>query len=332
MAEYKGVLIVGEVANGKIAPITAELLGIGRKLAEALGEGLNALLVGTNLGEAAKGAIACGADNVYVVDNPLVASYNTDAYTAVVTKAAGELNPSILLMGQTDMGRDLSPRVAARLGTALAMDCIDLAIDPQTRLLLQTRPVYGGNANAVMVSRGKPQMATIRSKAMPAAEPEPSRQGKVISLDAGIDSSVMKVKVVNRVKQEAEGIKLEDAEVIVTGGRGIGGADKFAVLYELAKLLGGAVGATRAAADDGWVPATIQIGQTGKIVSPKLYIAVGVSGAMQHIAGCSGSKNIVAINKDPDANIFKVAHFGVVGDYREAVPAFLEKCKELLGK
>ncbi|MDO8491478.1 MAG: electron transfer flavoprotein subunit alpha/FixB family protein [Dehalococcoidia bacterium] len=330
MAEDKGLLTIGEVANGKLAPIAAELLGIGRKLADARGDKLDMLLLGANLAEAAKQAIAYGADRVYVAENPALAEYNPDSYAAAATKVAKQLSPSILLMGQTDMGRDLAPRLAAKLGGAVSMDCTELAIEPDTKLLLATRPVFGGNANGVMRVKARPQMATIRAKSMAALEPNASRQGEVIKVDAGVDASAVKVKVTKKVKQEALGIKLEDAEFVVTGGRGMGGAEAFKSLEELARVLGGAVGATRAACDDGWVASTIQVGQTGKIVSPKLYIAVGVSGAMQHIAGCSGSKNIVAINKDPEANIFKVAHFGVVGDYKEALPAFIQKCKELL--
>lgn len=332
MAEDKGLLTIGETVNGKLAPISTELLGIGRKLADARGDKLDMLLLGVNLAEAAKQAIAFGADRVYLGENPQLAEYNTDAYAAAASKAVKQLSPSIVLMGQTDVGRDLAPRLAAKLGGAASMDCTELAIDPGTKELLATRPVFGGNANGVMRVKARPQIATIRAKAMAALEPNASRQGEVIKVDASVDASAVKVKLTKKVKAESGGIKLEEAEFVVTGGRGMGSGEAFKALEELAKVLGGAVGATRAACDDGWVAATIQVGQTGKIVSPKLYIAVGVSGAMQHIAGCSGSKNIVAINKDPDANIFKVAHFGVVGDYKEALPAFIQKCKELLGK
>lgn len=332
MAEDKGLLTIGEAVDGKLAPISTELLGIGRKLADARGDKLDMLLLGVNLAEAAKQAIAFGADRVYLGENPQLAEYNTDAYAAAASKAVKQLSPSIVLMGQTDVGRDLAPRLAAKLGGAASMDCTELAINPVTKELLATRPVFGGNANGVMRVKARPQIATVRVKAMAALEPNASRQGEVIKVDAGVDASAVKVKLTKKVKQESTGIKLEEAEFVVTGGRGMGSGEAFKALEELAKVLGGAVGATRAACDDGWVAATIQVGQTGKIVSPKLYIAVGVSGAMQHIAGCSGSKNIVAINKDPDANIFKVAHFGVVGDYKEALPAFIQKCKELLGK
>jgi electron transfer flavoprotein alpha subunit len=210
------------------------------------------------------------------------------------------------------------------------MDCLALRIDPATRLMVSTRPVFGGNAQATVVSKtARPQMATIRAKTVPPAERNDSRQGQTIPVEAKIDPSALKVKVIDRVKEEVEGIRLEDAEVVVSGGRGIGGTENFEMLRELARVLGGAVGATRPACDEGWVPARLQVGQSGKVVSPKLYIAVALSGAMAHIAGCSGSQVIVAINKDRDANIFSVARFGIVGDYREVLPALTAKLREL---
>jgi electron transfer flavoprotein alpha subunit len=235
-----------------------------------------------------------------------------------------------MLLGQTDMGRDLAPRLAARLGGGLAMDCIDLRIDPETKLMLQTRPVFGGNAYAVMITpSARPQMATVRPKTMSPLERDDSRQGEVLSIDIDIEESMIKAEIIETVKEEVTGIKLEEAEVIVTGGRGIGNAEGFALLRELAGLLGGAVGATRAACDEGLTPATMQVGQTGKIVSPNLYIAVALSGAVQHLAGCSGSKHIVVINTDPDAYIFKAGEWGIVADYKAVLPAFIEKCREL---
>jgi len=213
------------------------------------------------------------------------------------------------------------------------MECVALSIDPATKLLVSTRPVYGGNAIAEMISKSaRPQMATLRPKIVPPAERNDSRQGEVIPVEDKVDPLAIKVKVVERVKEDVEGVKLEDAEVVVCGGRGIGSAENFEVLLKLARLLGGAVGGTRPACEEKWVPMSHQIGQTGKIVSPKLYFAVALSGAMQHIAGCSGSKTIVAINRDPEANIFKVAHLGIVGDYKEALPALTEKLRELMAK
>jgi len=229
------------------------------------------------------------------------------------------------------MGRDLAPRLAFRLGTSLTTDCLDLSIDPETKLLVQTRPVYGGNAQAIFTSEFMPQMATVRTKAMSPLERDDSRKGEVIPTKIDIDTSKVRAKILETVKEEAVGIKLEDAPVIVCGGRGIGGPEPFqTTLKELADLLHGAVGASRPPADNGWVSEAAHIGLTGKIVAPDIYIAIAVSGASQHTAGCTGSKHIIAINKDPEANIFREAELGVVGKYEEVVPALTNKLKELL--
>ena len=331
MAENKGVMVCGEIIEGKLAAITLELLGGGRGLADALGEEFSLVLMGSGIGNLAKEGIGFGADKVYVVDDPLLKDYQTDSYVAVMEKIVKQFAPNILLMGQTAMGRDLAPRLAFRLGTAVSMDCVQLSIDPDSKLLLQTRGVYGGNAKATYVCEGtKPQMATVRSKAMDPRERDDSRKGEVIAVKSGLDPSMIRTKVVNRVKEEVAGVKLEDAQVVVCGGRGIGGPEAFKDLEALAKALGGAMGATRPPCDNGWVPASLQVGLTGKIVSPTLYIAVALSGSSQHMAGCSGSKNIIAINKDPEANIFKEARYGVVGDFKKVLPAFTQKVKQLL--
>ncbi|MCL0098757.1 electron transfer flavoprotein subunit alpha/FixB family protein [Dehalococcoidia bacterium] len=331
MAENKGVLIVGELSDGKLASITAELLGIGRKLADDLDEGLSAVFIGNGITDVAGEAITLGADKVYVIDGPLFKDYVTDSYVGALEKLSNDQAPEILLLGQTSMGRDLAPRLAFRLGTAVTLDCVDLVLDPDTKLLQKSKPVYGGNAMAVYVSKeGRPQMATIRPKAMEPLEQDVSRKGEVIPFDPALDESAVRARVVEKVKEEVVGIKLEDADVVICGGRGIGSAEAFEQLKELAKILNGAVGATRPPCDSGWVPAHVQVGLTGKLVSPTLYIGIALSGSSQHQAGMSGSKNIVAINKDPEANIFGIAHYGVVGDYKKLLPAFLEKCKELL--
>ena len=330
MAEYKGVMVYGEIANGKLAAITTELLGCGRRLANELGEPLGAVLVGSGISNFAQETIAFGADKAFVVDDPLLKDYQTDSYVAVMEKVVKQITPRILIMGQTSVGRDLAPKLAFRLGTAVSMDCLDLKIDPNTKLLLQTKPVYGGNAQAIFSCESYPQMVTVRSKAMSPLARDDSRKGEVVAIPSGLDPSAIRIKVLQKVKEEIEGIKLEEAPVIVAGGRGVGGADGFKQLTELAKLLRGAVGATRPPCDNGWVPEGLQIGLTGKIVAPELYIAVALSGSSQHMSGCSGSKNIVAINKDPEANIFKAAQYGVVGDWKKVLPAFTNKVKELL--
>ncbi len=332
MDNHRGVLVCGEIGEGKLAPITIELLGVGRKLADELDEDLSVLLMGSQAGSLGQETIAYGADNVYVAEDSLLDHYNSDAYTQVAADLCREMSPSIVLLGHTDIGSDLAPRLNARLGGGLATGCLALSIDPETRLLVSTRPVFGGNAHATVVSKSaKPQMATIRPKTVPPAERDDSRQGRIIPVESKLDPSAIKVKVVERVKEEVEGIKLEDAEVVVVGGRGIGSAENFEMLRELANVLGGAVGATRPPCDEGWVPATLQVGQSGRMVSPKLYIGVALSGAMAHISGILGSKVIVAINKDEEANIFNVAHFGIVADYKEVLPPLTAKLKELVG-
>ena len=333
MDNPKGVLVFGEIAEGMLSPITIELLGAGRKLANEMGEELSALLMGSKAVGLGQEAIAYGADKVYVADDNLLDQYNSDAYTQVAADLCRKALPSVMLLGHTDVGCDLAPRLNGRLGGGLAMDCLTLSVDPASKLLISTRPVFGGNAHATMVSKtARPQMATLRLKTMPPAERNDSRQGQVIPVEGRIDPSTLRVKVVDRIKEEVEGIKLEDAEVVVSGGRGIGSAQNFAMVRELAHVLGGAIGATRPACDEGWAPVTLQVGQSGKVVSPKLYIAVALSGAMSHIAGCLGSKTIVAINKDKEANIFNVAHFGIVADYKEVLPVLTAKLKELKSK
>lgn len=330
MAESKGVMVYGESAQGNLTAITAELLGCGRQLADILKEELICILVGNQLGDTPQKAIATGAEKVYTVEDPLLADYQTDSYIIAMENAVKEISPRIILIGQTSIGRDLAPRLAFRLGVGLAMDTVELSIDPQTKLLQEIKPVYGGNARAIFVSETLPQIATVRSKAMTPLTHDASRKGEVLSLKVTLDPAQIRTKVLQTVKEELAGIKLEDAQTVVCGGRGIGGPEGFKQLEELAKMLKGAVGASRPPCDNGWVPDTMQVGLTGKIVAPELYIAIGLSGSSQHIAGCSGSKNIIAINKDAEANIFKESRFGVVGDWKQVLPAFVEKVKELL--
>ncbi len=330
MSEHKGVMVHGEVIEGKLSTMTTELLGYGRKLSVDMGEELSAVLIGSGISSLAQEAIAFGADKVYVVDAPILKDYQTDSCVTVMEKVVKQVMPQIILMGQTTIGRDLAPRLAFRLDTAATMDCVALSIDPASKRLLQTKPVYGGNAQAIYSYETDPQIATVRAKVMSPLAPDTSRKGEVVTIEAGLDPSAIRTKVLEKVKEEVEGIKLEDAAVIVSGGRGIGGAEGFGQLKELAKLLKGAVGASRPACDSGWMPDTSQVGLTGKIVTPDFYLAVGISGASQHMAGCSSAKTIVAINKDSEANIFKEARYGVVGDWKKVLPAFAAKVKELL--
>lgn len=331
MADSKGILVCGELAEGKLASITTELLGCGRRLADELKESLICLLAADAVGAAGKEAVAFGADRVFSVEHPSLKEYEADSYTQAVEGLVKEVSPRAILMGQTFMGRDLAPRLAFRLGTSLATDCLDLSIDPATKLLVQTRPVYGSNAQAIFRSESMPQIVTVRSKAMSPLERDDARQGEVVPFKIDIDSAKLRTKVLETVKEEAVGIKLEDAPVIVAGGRGLGGPEPFqTTLKALADLLHGAVGASRPPADNGWVPEALHIGLTGKIVAPDVYFAIAISGASQHTAGCSGSKHLIAINKDPEANIFREAEYGVVGKYEDIVPALTNKLKELL--
>jgi electron transfer flavoprotein alpha subunit len=318
-----------ESCDGKLVAIATEALGIGRKLAQDLGVPLSAMLLGSDTGALTKEAIAFGADKVYVVDDPLLKDYQTDAYVTVADKVVKQAKPQVIIMGQTAIGRDLAPRLAFRLDTTATLDCVELAIDPASKRLLQTKPVYGGNAQAVYTSASDPQIVTIRTKAFAPLARDDSRQGETVKVDAGLDAAAIRAKVTNKVKEQVEGIKLEDAAVIVSGGRGIGSAENFKPLQELAGVLKAAVGASRPPCDNGWVPSQLQIGLTGKIVAPDLYIAIGISGSSQHISGCSGCKTIVAINKDPEANIIKRARYAVVGDWKKVLPAFTAKVKEL---
>jgi len=328
VAEYKGVLVFAEAAGYKLSPIAAELFGCGRKLADDLKEELYAVLLGDGITNTAESAISLGAERAYIVDAPLLKDYSNGLYVRAMESIAKQLSPRIILIGHTSIGSDLAPSLAFRLGTATTTDCIELAVDPDSRRLLQTRPVYGGNALATFTGSRYPQIATIRAKAYPPAKPDSSRQGEVIAIEVKL--APPKVKVVERVSQVAEGVRLEDAAVVVAGGRGIGSADGFEQLDELAGLLNGAVGATRPPCDNGWIIGSAQIGLTGKIIAPDLYLAVAISGSSQHTSGCAGARNVVAINKDPEANIFKVAHYGIVGDWKKVLPAFTERVRELV--
>jgi electron transfer flavoprotein alpha subunit len=329
----RGVLVLAEISDGKLAGIAQELLGAGRHLADALGETLAAAVLGSQTGDSGTEAIAYGADQVYVIDDPLLSSPQPDAYTAALERLCRDVQPSILLLGKTSLGIEVGPRLAFRLETALGSDCTDLRIDADSRRLVMARPVFGGNAMLELVCADRfPQIASVRSKTQAPLPRDDTRQGKVERRPVGIDASVVRAKFISRNKKAVEGLTLTAAPIVISGGRGLKGADSFKELKELGELLGAAVGASKAAVDEGWVPPEMQVGLTGVTVTPNLYIAVGISGAAQHIAGMGYSKNIVAINKDPDAAIFQRAHFGVVGDWQKVIPAFTRKCKELLEK
>jgi electron transfer flavoprotein alpha subunit len=329
----RGVLVVAELSDGKLAGMAQELLGVGRRLADALGEELAAAVLGSQVGDAGTEAIAYGAEKAYVIDDPLLASPQPDAYTAALEHICRDVHPSILLLGKTSLGVEVGPRLAFRLQTALGSDCTDLRIDADSKRLIMTRPVFGGNAMLEMACADCfPQMAIVRGKTQAPLPRDGTRQGEVVHRPSGVDASAIRARFVSRNKKAVEGITLTGAPIVISGGRGLKGPENFKHLKELGDLLGAAVGASKAAVDEGWVPPEMQVGLTGVTVTPNLYIAVGISGAAQHIAGMGYSKNIVAINRDPDAAIFQRAHFGVVGDWQKVIPAFTRKCKELLEK
>jgi len=319
-----GVLVFGEATEeGKLNPVTAELIATGTRL----GGNVTCALLGSGVEGLAPGGVAAGANKVIVVDDPVLAVYQGDAYLPVAERIARETDPAVVLLGQTMIGRDLAPRLAQRLQTAVAMDCVHLEM--QGEKLLAERPCYGGSARARYTINGMPQIATVRPKSQEPLELDSSRQGEIAKQPADVNPEAVRTKIVERRKEKAEGVRLEDAKVVVSGGRGLGGPEGFKPLEELAEVLGGAVGASRAVCDLGWYPVASQVGLTGKVVTPDVYIAVGISGASQHMAGISSVKNIVSINRDADASIFKASRFAVVGDWKEIIPAFTEEARKI---
>lgn len=324
--DFKGVWIFAEQSQGKIASVAYELLGIGRKLADELKSELCAVLFGKS--DEVEELIKWGADKVYYVNSSDYTYLDDDLYSKTLVKLVNEYKPEIILAGATATGRSFIPRVAARLRVGLTADCTGLEIDKETGNLLQIRPAFGGNIMATIICpNSRPQIATVRPRVMKPGEYNPSKNGEIIKIDSLKPSG--KVKVLERIEDKSFcRVNLQDAKVIVSGGRGIGGPEDFKMLWELANLLGGTVGASRAAVDEGWIPYAHQIGQTGKTVCPKIYIACGISGAVQHLVGMQSSDIIVAINKDPNAPIFNVATYGIVGDAKEIIPLIIKKLKQ----
>jgi electron transfer flavoprotein alpha subunit len=331
MAGYHGILVVGELDEGRIASITRELLGGARKLVDHGNEEVSLLLFGEKAVPLAQEGVQFGADKVYLAVHPVFSEFDADAFTSCITELCRKLRPSLCLMGQTDLGRDVAPRVAARLEAGLCMDCVEVNADSEQWQFIQVRPVYGGKAQAMMGSEdGRIQINTVRPKSMSPLSSQGDGKGEILTVLEGPDPSSIKVKCLKREAQEKAEFNLEEARVIVAGGGGIGGPEGFQKLKELARVLGAAVGATRVPVDEKWTPLSMEIGQTGKIVSPDLYLAVGISGAAQHITGVLKARCIVAINKDPDANIFKFADLGWVADFRAALPVLIEGFKKKL--
>ena len=328
--EPMGVLVIAETVEGRLSPTTKEVLAAGRRVAGSLGQELAAALLGDGLEAATREAFSSGADKVYTVSNPLLEEVQVDLHVRALDALCRNVSPNVILLDRTLAGRDIAPRLAFRLGVGLAQDCLEVWIDAESKRLWANRPVYGGNAIATVACIDTPQVAAIRPRAYEPLEADDSRSGDVVPVEVELDTTLARTRVVEVVKQESEGIKLEDASIVVAGGRGLGGPEPFKDIEELARVIGAGVGASRAAVDSGWVPYGWQIGLTGKTITPDLYITVGISGASQHMAGCSGARTMVAINKDPEANIFKESRYGVVGDWAKVLPAFTEALRDLV--
>jgi electron transfer flavoprotein alpha subunit len=330
IGQYHDVWVLAEQRDGAIRSVALELLGKGRELADMLGTQLVAVLPGHSAGEQSQELIYHGADKVLWLDDPALEHYQTGTYAEAITRQVNELKPEIFLIGATYLGRDLAPRLSQRLNTGLTADCTGLDIDTKERLLVQTRPAFGGNIMAAIVTPAhRPQMATVRPKVMQAMKRDASRKGEVVRVEEKTGPQSLMVKILEIVKEDKKKVDLEETEVIVAGGRGLGAAEGFEAVRELAELLGGEVGATRDAVDAGWIRNIHQVGQTGKTVRPTLYIACGISGAVQHTAGMSESETIVAINRDPEAPIFQIADYGIVADVNQALPLLTAEIKRL---
>jgi electron transfer flavoprotein alpha subunit/NAD-dependent dihydropyrimidine dehydrogenase PreA subunit len=326
-SDRKGVWVFAEQRGGKLARVSLELLGKAQELAGQLKEEVSALLLGSQVSAMADTLIKHGAARVFLVEHSALKDYRTIAYTEVVEELVKRYKPNILLMGATHLGRDLAPRVSRRVGVGLTADCTELTIDPDEGILLQTRPAFGGNVMATIANRySRPQMATVRAGVME-PQPKPENKGNVITQEVSLSEERIGLKVLEMVREEKKGVNLSDAKVVVAGGRGVGEADGFRVVKELAEALGGELAGTRVAVEEGWIPTDRQVGQTGQSVRPELYIACGISGAIQHRAGMMNSRYIIAINKDPRAPIFQVADWGIVGDLYEVVPEMIRQLK-----
>ncbi|SDJ94134.1 electron transfer flavoprotein subunit alpha [Natronincola ferrireducens] len=325
ISSYKGVWVFAEQRQGILQPVAIELLGEGRKIADEIGVELAAVLLGDNVKYLEKQLIAYGADKVYLCEDRELKEYTTDGYTKVLSQMINTYKPEIVLVGATHIGRDLAPRIAARINTGLTADCTKLEVDTEDKKLLQTRPAFGGNIMATIICPNhRPQMATVRSGVMTKAKKDEARRGEVITVAADLKQEDIRTKVIEIIKQQKSIANIQEAEVIVAGGRGLGKKEGFQLLEKLANKLGGVVGASRAVVDLDWIDHDYQVGQTGKTVRPRLYIACGISGAIQHLAGMQGAECIVAINKNPDAPIFKIADYGIVGDVYEILPLLID--------
>lgn len=326
IAEYKGVFVFAEQREGEIQRVSLELIGKGREIADKLGESVTAVILGNKIKDKTNTLVHYGADKVLYVDDPALEVYMTEPYTKALTEVINSEKPEIFLIGATTIGRDLAPRVSARVHTGLTADCTSLDIDEENNNLLMTRPAFGGNIMATIICPDhRPQMSTVRPGVMPLFEKDENREGAIEEVKVKFSKEDMNVEVLEVVKEVKQKINIEEANVLVSGGRGIGKPENFEVLKKVAKELDGQVSASRAVVDAGWIDRDHQVGQTGKTVRPDLYVACGISGAIQHLAGMEESGFIVAINKDSGAPIFEVADVGIIGDVHKVLPALKEE-------
>lgn len=329
LADFSGVWVFAEQREGVLQKVSLEILGEGRKIADKLGVNLTALLLGHDVKELANDLGKHGADEVLVIDNPLLKNYTTDGYTKAICEVATERKPGILFIGATFIGRDLGPRVAARLSTGLTADCTILDVDVENGDLLATRPAFGGNLMATIACPDhRPQMATIRPGVF-SKLPVEDREFKVEEVNVNLEDSDIRTKIIEIIKEHKDIVDISEAKILVAGGRGVGSKENFTLLEDLASVLGGTVAASRAAVEKGWVDKEYQVGQTGKTVRPTIYVACGISGAIQHVAGMQDSEVIIAINKDESAPIMKVADYAMVGDINKVLPEFISQIRRM---
>lgn len=327
---YNGVWVFAEQRKGDLAPVSFELLGEGRRLAENLGVELSAVLFGFEVKEKVSELYEYGADNVFLADEKSLGDFNDDLYGELLIQMINEHKPEVVLCGATALGRSFLPKVANALNTGLTADCTGLDVRPEDRLLLQTRPAFGGNIMAtILCPYRRPQMATVRPRVMKALKRERGRVGKLVEIKIDGRNIDRKTRVLESVTELTDSVNLGEAEIIVAGGRGMGSKNGFELIKKLADLLGGVVGASRGAVDSEWIGCQHQVGQTGKTVAPKVYIACGVSGAVQHLVGMQSSDVIIAINKDPNAPIFDVADYAIVGDASKVLPELIKRLETM---
>ena len=329
--EYSGVWVFIEVKDGAVAPVSLELLGAGKKLADKRGCDLAGVMIGNEITSLAKTVYEYGADTVYVYDQPIFENYRTESYMKALLHCSEKYKPEIILYGATTTGKDLASAVATDLPTGLTADTTELDVEEDTGLLLASRPAFGGNIMAtILCKKYRPQMATVRPKVMKALPREEGRSGNLVKEEISLQEEDIRTKVLKIVRETTKKARIDEADIVVAGGKGLGSESGFQLVHQLANVLGGAVGASRDVVEAGWIAHHHQVGQTGLTVTPKIYFAIGISGAIQHVVGMKNSSLIIAINKDPEAAIFESCHYGIVGDAFEILPILIEEFEKAL--